>query len=585
MRQYYLTISILLFLFCDTPVVAQYELEWERTFGGSLYDTGIEIHEVENGSYVCAGFSSSIDGDAGNGNGFLDYWLLKFDNLGDVVWEKSFGGSQSDILRSMKPTSDGGFILLGHTPSNDMDVSQNNGGRDFWLVKIDGNGEMEWAENYGGSSDDFGVSVIQTNDDGYLLAGSTSSNDIDVSNNFGNADGWLVKTNSNGEIEWERNFGGSGDDSISSIIKESDGFILGGQSNSTDGEVGSNNGENDIWLFKINNDGDVLWFHSYGGSETENVQSIRKSKTGGYIICANSRSSDGDISGTNFGLQDYWIVRTNNLGELEWEKNYGGSSMEFLLGIDETDDGGILCSGWTSSFDGDISTNYGGRDLWTLKLAEDGTLEWEKNYGGSNDDGAYRMTRTSDGGFLIIGYTESNDGDIGSINGENDIWILKYEPCLPDNTLSQNGTSLTANASNLSYQWLDCNNNCDPISGATTQSFEPTSDGSFAVAISDDNCTIMSDCVPFDFVSQARQIENNQILTFPNPFQDIISVKLESSTQAIVELIDTNGIIWQEHITHNNTIDINTSQLPEGLYFLKVISNDKIHLKRMVKIF
>ena len=235
-------------------------INWEQTYGGNSRDKLISSIPTSGGGYLLGGItSSSNDGDVQSGNhGGWDNWIVKTNNVGTIEWEQTYGGSRDDLLSSIIPTSDGGYLLGGYTLSNDGDVqSGNQGGYDYWVVKINNVGTIEWEQTYGGSFPDYIVSTIPTSDGGYLLGGYTRSNDGDVqSGNHGEEDYWVVKINNVGTIEWEQTYGGSGIDWLSSIIPTSDGgYLLGGATSSNDGDVQSgNHGDFDYWVVKLDID-------------------------------------------------------------------------------------------------------------------------------------------------------------------------------------------------------------------------------------------------------------------------------------------------------------------------------------------
>src|SRR5690554_6007011 len=225
------------FLFIITPffLSAQADVNWQISLGGSGDDTSYSIEKTSDNGFIVAGRSNSTDGDVTGNQGDFDYWVVKLNESGELEWEKTYGGTQMDSASEIIQTLDGGYIMIGYTLSNDGDVTINNGISDYWVVKIDSSGNIEWERSYGGSGLDMGQSIDQTDDGGYILAGQSGSNDGDVSNNHGNMDYWIVKINSSGDIEWEKSYGGSNSDGPSKIKQTSDGgYIVTGSSASND---------------------------------------------------------------------------------------------------------------------------------------------------------------------------------------------------------------------------------------------------------------------------------------------------------------------------------------------------------------
>ncbi|MCL2011067.1 MAG: hypothetical protein FWG71_11075 [Synergistaceae bacterium] len=347
----------------------------------------------------------------------------------DIEWQKTLGGSGYDRAQSIQQTNDGGFIVAGYTNSNDGDVSGNNGGLwDAWVVKLDSAGEIEWQRCLGGSRDEIAYSIQQTSDGGYIVAGFTNSNDGDVSGNNGGEDAWVVKLDSAGGIEWQRCLGGSGSDGASSVQQTSDGgFIVAGATYSNDGDVSGNNGNLDAWVVKLDSTGGIEWQRCIGGYKEDHAYYVQQTSDDGYIVAGFTESNDGDVSGNNGGW-DAWVVKLDSAGGIEWQRCIGGSEEDHAYYVQQTGDGGYIFAGSTRSNDGDVSGNNGSRDAWVVKLGSAGEIEWQKCIGGSQWDEAFSIRQTSDGGFIVAGYTQSNDGDVSGNNGEGDAWVVKLAP-------------------------------------------------------------------------------------------------------------------------------------------------------------
>jgi len=423
----------LIFILVSLTVFSQTQnIKWEKTYGGSSYDMLYSTIPTSDGGYLLGGMTLSNDGDVQSGNhGNEDYWVVKRNSTGTIEWEQTYGGSGRDELYTTTPTSDGGYLLGGYTFSNDGDIqSGNHGGNDYWVVKINSAGTIEWEQTYGGSSQEELNTITPTSDSGYLLGGYTSSNDGDIqSGNYGISDYWVVKINSAGTIEWEQTYGGTGRDGLYSTITTSDGgYLLGGYTKSNDGDIQSgNHGNKDYWVVKINSSGTIEWEQTYGGSIIDYLYSTISTSDGGYLLGGYTESNDGDIQSGNHGTDDYWVVKINSTGTLEWEQTYGGSEEDIIRSQIMTSDGGYLLCGYTDSNDGDIqSGNHGSGDYWVVKVNSTGTIEWEQTYGGGGSDELYSTNPTTDSGYLLGGYTSSNDGDIQSGNhGDFDYWVVK----------------------------------------------------------------------------------------------------------------------------------------------------------------
>lgn len=324
--------------------------------------------------------------------------------------------------------------------------------------KIYGQPGIEWQRSLGGTQNDEARCVIQTKDGGYAIAGTTESNDGDVSGNHGYSDIWVVKLNSKGNIEWQKCFGGSSRDEAFCLIQTKDGgYIIAGITGSNDGDVSGNHfdfnfmgNSLDYWVAKLNVVGEIEWQRCLGGSGIELATSIQQTADNGYIVVGTATSNDGDVSGNHFDLNsmynsdDYWIVKLSSKGELEWQKSLGGSSWDHANSIQQTKDSGYIIAGFTYSNDGDVSGNHmsGGitKDFWIVKLDNTGkvgqapNIEWQKCLGGSEDEEANSISQTIDEGYIIAGITNSNDGEVSgnhfnySLGGSShDYWVVKLK--------------------------------------------------------------------------------------------------------------------------------------------------------------
>ncbi|HPU47245.1 MAG TPA: hypothetical protein PLQ91_06455 [Bacteroidales bacterium] len=401
-------------------------IEWQKCLGGTSWDYAKSIQQTSGGGFIVAGYTSSNDGDVSGNHGGGDYWVVKLDSSGTIQWQKCLGGTDNDEAKSIQQTSDGGYIVAGETWSNDGDVSGNHGYYDYWVVKLNSSGDILWQKCLGGTNVDQAFSIQQTSDGGFIVAGGTFSNDGDVSGNHGIVDSWIVKLNSSGDIIWQKCFGGTDDDVAFSIQQTSDGgFIVAGGTFSNDGDVSGNHGIVDSWIVKLNSSGDIIWQKCFGGTDDDVATSIQQTSDGGFIVAGYTSSNDGDVSG-NHGGGDYWVVKLDSSGTIQWQKCLGGTDNDEAKSIQQTSDGGYIVAGETWSNDGDVSGNHGNSDYWVVKLNSSGDIEWQKCLGGTVKDIAKTIQQTSDGGFIVAGYTNSNDGDVSGIHGDYyDFWVVK----------------------------------------------------------------------------------------------------------------------------------------------------------------
>ena len=350
----------------------------------------------------------------------------------DVI--KTLGGTKNDAFSSIKKTTDGGYIAVGYAQSSDFDISnKNNDSYDYWVVKFDATNTIEWSKTFGGSDDDRARDILQLSDGSFLVTGFSRSTDLDVSVNSGNYDFWVVKINIDGTLVWEKSFGFSGADQSYIIKQTSDGnFLLGGSLDVTasggqgNSKTSKRHAGGDYWLLKIDTKGKKLWSRYYGGQFTDTLLDISETENGNYILTGYSDSSDTDIS-NNLGEYDFWIVKVNNTGDLIWERNFGGSQIDEAFSITKTTDNHFLIAGNTRSADKDVTLNNGSSDIWVIKISSDGTLIWERNFGGTSFDNANKIISAERGGFYVVGSSRSSDIDAASNFGNKDVWILKID--------------------------------------------------------------------------------------------------------------------------------------------------------------
>jgi len=190
---------------------AQPTIQWQKSLGGPSTDKALCIQQTTDGGYIAVGYSNSANGDVTGYHGGTDGWIIKIDALGILQWQKALGGSGYDAIQSIQQTSDSGYIVAGLTLSNDGDVNGNHGSYDYWIIKLNSNGVIQWQKTLGGTDSEKATSIKQTSDGGYIIAGFTLSNNGDVSGNHGNGnyDYWIVKLYSNGSIQWQKSLGGT----------------------------------------------------------------------------------------------------------------------------------------------------------------------------------------------------------------------------------------------------------------------------------------------------------------------------------------------------------------------------------------
>ncbi|HWQ62902.1 MAG TPA: PKD domain-containing protein, partial [Methanospirillum sp.] len=400
---------------------------WQKCYGGSSDDTVSSIIRTADGGSIFCGYTNSTDGNISGFHGNYDYWIVKFAANGSIEWQKNLGGSDIDVGMSVNQTPDKGYLITGYSYSTDGNVTGNHGADDSWILKLSSIGTTEWSNSLGGSKHDWGWSGIQTADTGYLVIGGTGSQDGNVSGNHGDYDGWIQKINANGTLQWQKCLGGSNLDELTSVIQTPEGgYLTAGRASSTDGDVVGNHGGYDAWIVCLNTTVGLKWQKCLGGSGDDYVASLIKTKDGGYLIGGYTNSTDGNVSG-NHGNNDAWVVKLDADGNLKWQKCLGGSGDDAVESVIQDSDSGYLIAGYTSSDDGDVSGYHGDYDAWIVKLDADGNLKWQKCLGGTGEDDAISIIQISNDRYLVAGYTSSNDGDVSGNHGGYDAWIVDIQ--------------------------------------------------------------------------------------------------------------------------------------------------------------
>ena len=450
MRSFYKTFLILTaasYLF-NTYSFSQ-EIQWQNTIGGSDVDILESIHQTTDGGYILGGFSkSNISGDkTENSIGTYDYWIVKTNSAGNIQWQNTIGGIGYEELHSISQTTDGGYLLGGYSRSNiSGDKSENciGGAGDYWIIKTDSTGNIQWQNTIGGVGDDLLNSLMPTEDGGYILGGNSDSGPSGDKTEFciGNDDYWIVKIDSLGTIQWQNTIGGSSQDQLNSIKQTSDeGYILGGWSNSnTSGDKTENNWDttlitSDYWIVKIDSSGNIQWQNTIGGSNADILHSIQQTADGGYILGGYSNSDfSGDKTENSMGGFDYWLVKTDSTGNILWQKTFGGSGYDYLYSVQPTTDGGYILGGYSwSGISGNKTESLwdtivqASGDYWIIKTDEFGNIKWQNDIGGSNNDWSNFILQSIDGGYILNGNSNSDISGDKTENciGSMDYWIVK----------------------------------------------------------------------------------------------------------------------------------------------------------------
>jgi hypothetical protein len=409
----------------QTPPV----VEWSRNYGGSLQETGNDIVQTTDGGFIFCASTTSNNGDVSGALGISDIWVVKLDADGNIQWQRVLGGSSLDNPSKILQLPTGGYLVLGTTESNDGDVSGNHGEADIWLAWISADGTLLDQRCYGGSLLDGATDIAHTPDGGYIISGLSRSSNGDLTTNAGFDDLWVLKVDGTGEIQWQHAYGGSSGETAYGVALTSDGgFILNGYTSSDDGDVIGGTGSTDYWVLKLDGDGELQWQNSFGGSGIDYGFSIQEGLDGTLTALGEATSANGDVSAP-LGGSDFWTLRISAAGELLGERSYGGSSTDRGRRLLRTSNGGWLMIGSSSSTDGDVGENNGGLDGWILRTDEAGNPQWSLVLGGSQNEGISQgVAATSDGGYILIGSSSSSNGDLPGNQGDFDVWVVKLGP-------------------------------------------------------------------------------------------------------------------------------------------------------------
>lgn len=415
--------------------------QWDYRYGGTSAEVLNTFKITQDSGFILGGYTDSDStGDVSqHTQGNTDFWVVKTGSNGLKQWDKRFGGLDSERLFAIQQTTDGGYIFGGYTESDSTgDVSQpTRGNADYWVVKTDAAGNKQWDKRFGGLYSEYLNALVQTSDGGYLLAGqsfSDSTGDFSHYNN-GGMDFWVVKINAAGSKQWDNNYGGYQDEMLYDVKITLDGnYVLCGStlSDSTGSMTQHSRGGYDYWIVKIDTSGTKLWDKRFGGTQNDFASSLIVTNDGGVLAGGYSESdSTGDVSQHTKGMADYWLVKTNTAGIKQWDKRYGGDWNETVFGnLSKSFDGNYLVSGLSYSYmSGDkTEDNLGVEEPWVLKIDTNGTKVWDKTIFTSGHEEQGLLLQCPDSGYAVALYTSVDVGGYKTqpSQGYYDFWFVKF---------------------------------------------------------------------------------------------------------------------------------------------------------------
>jgi hypothetical protein len=414
-------------------------IEWQRSFGGLGLESGCQVRPLAAAGYIVAGNSASASG--GNKTsasyGFGDLWSIRLDPTGEIVWQRSDGASGWEFSFDMVVLPNGDILHAGDSLSGTGGnrTNANNGTlNDSWVVRIDANGNKVWDRTVGSPLLETAPTITGPTSDGGFILGAEQIPPSPRDRDFA-----VWRLDANGSQIWNRGYGGPGHDKLRSVQQTSDGgYVLAGDSNSAVGrnKTVASAGGYDFWVVRTDAQGTVLWDGTFGGTGEEQLKKVRQTADGGFILAGNSASGlSGNKTSPSFGSNDFWFVRVDTNGVKLWDRTYGTTGDEVLLGLDLLSDGGVIAGGYSTSETNGSRTapSFGSWDGWLIRLDADGNRVWDQSLGGSNMDAVNSVQQTPDGGFIIGADSLSlPDGNkTTAVFGEADFWVIKLGPEKP----------------------------------------------------------------------------------------------------------------------------------------------------------
>ncbi|MBL7887062.1 MAG: T9SS type A sorting domain-containing protein [Flavobacterium sp.] len=598
------------------------DILWEKSYGGFHAEYLMDAIPTADYGFLLAGssLSNKTGNKSDNNKGDLDYWVWKMNENGDLEWQKSFGGSESDLLQSIAITNDGGFILAGVSSSNkSLDKKEDSRGEDdFWVIKLNAKGGEEWQVTLGGNGQEKLHSIKSTRDGGYILGGSSSSDKSfnKSEKSFGNLDYWVIKLDNKGKVEWQKSFGGKYADELRSLDTTLDGgYILGGYSNSpaSGNKTSDSLGEGDYWVLKLDIKGEIVWQKNIGGNGDDQLNVIHQTYDKGYILGGNSNSETSEYKTRSNGEgTDFWVVKLDETGAILWQETYNYGKFDVLTSLVENDDHTLLIGGFakgefsTSKLGGKTKARKGTDDYIALKIDEKGQELWSESVGSDGEDVLKKVIETRDGGYLFAGTgspisvhnSDDSTSKLGNAFGNGNNAQLDQQVQNVNSAVKEQTDSATQQVNDTYNQGASKVKEAmgikedSPIKFAsnplsTNAGLKPSSAGNGMLG---NNATQQqlpasrdkkknlgsSDFWVVKLLDRNKPKEEKAIIeAFPNPATNytnvVVGYDFESGTAT---LVDMAGRQLQQFEITSRTIPVDLSGLPEGIYVVNIKTND-----------
>lgn len=563
---------------------------WQKNLGGSQGDNLECILMTTDGGYLIGGYSfSEISGDKTDARrGLNDYWVIKLDSARNIEWQKTLGGNQNDLLIDAVQCADGGYLLAGHSKSDiSGEKSENSyGDFDYWIVRLDEFGNYLWDKTIGGDLEEKLANIVIHNDTTYVLAGHSISDSTGLksANSEGDFDFWIVNIDDDGNILWQNTLGGSLRENLYSFEKTTDnGFIVGGDTKSpvSGDKTTPMMGLDDYWIVKLDEEGNFVWDYSLGGDNQSVEGQAIQTADGNYIIAGLSNCGIEGIKSEPAYALSMWIIKLNEDGEVIWENTIGTEGYDYFTDIKPTLDGGAIISTYSevpASIDQSEDPIY--RDFWIIKLNEMGVIEWENIIKAGLSDVSPKIYEIAANEYIIGGSSSSTFQyeKFAFSRGQSDFWFMKLGNCeVIDNTVITHeiyGVPALLEAAvdeTYEFQWYTClDESLLLIPGETSKYFSPLYPETYKVRITYGICETYSECTFGEpGVANLNESQLNTIHVYPNPTSNTLFLACEPDVKAIF----TNTLGEMVLTAYGNTISL--ENLEVGVYFLSLYNSSE----------